>query len=146
MRASFALGAEGVYVGTRFIVSEECPASDKKKEDIISTKAKDLVFVSSTQRSTPHRFDHFPPMLFKNCARLLKIFTTFLVSLTHNFSTIRNFTLLNISKRKITILTFNSPNVVPFHFIILITNQIRHKENNYFRIELISIFWLMERK
>ncbi|HWJ78385.1 MAG TPA: nitronate monooxygenase [Niallia sp.] len=76
VRASFALGAEGVYVGTRFIVSEECPASDKTKEEIISTKAKDLVFVSSTQRSTPHKFDHFPPMLFKNCTRYFKCKTS----------------------------------------------------------------------
>lgn len=56
VRAAFALGAEGVYVGTRFILSEECPASDACKQDIIQTKAKDLVFVSGTQRSTPHTF------------------------------------------------------------------------------------------
>lgn len=55
VRAAFALGAGGVYVGTRFIVSEECPASDKTKQDIIRSKAEDLVFVSSLQRSTPHK-------------------------------------------------------------------------------------------
>lgn len=56
VRAAFALGAEGVYVGTRFILSHECPASDVCKQDIIQTKAKDVVFVSGTQRSTPHKF------------------------------------------------------------------------------------------
>ncbi|WP_176586032.1 NAD(P)H-dependent flavin oxidoreductase [Priestia megaterium] len=55
VRAAFALGAEAVYVGTRFIVSEECPASDIAKQDIIHTKAKDLIFVSPLQRSTPHK-------------------------------------------------------------------------------------------
>lgn len=56
VRAAFALGAEGVYVGTRFIVSNECPASDIAKQDILRTKAKDLLFVSAAQRSTPHQF------------------------------------------------------------------------------------------
>jgi enoyl-[acyl-carrier protein] reductase II len=55
VRAAFALGAEGVYVGTRFIVSEEYPSSDITKQDIIRSKAKDLIFVSSKQRSTPHK-------------------------------------------------------------------------------------------
>lgn len=66
VRAAFALGAEGVYVGTRFIVSDECPASDTAKQDIIRSKAKDLVFVSSTQRSTPHKFAQELERLFKN--------------------------------------------------------------------------------
>lgn len=52
VRAAFVLGAEGVYVGTRFIVSEECPASDIPKQDIIRLKVNDLIFVSSLQRST----------------------------------------------------------------------------------------------
>ncbi|HLR68162.1 MAG TPA: nitronate monooxygenase [Virgibacillus sp.] len=55
VRAAFALGAEGVYAGTRFIVSKECPASDITKQDIIRSKAHDLVFVSALQRSTPHK-------------------------------------------------------------------------------------------
>jgi NAD(P)H-dependent flavin oxidoreductase YrpB (nitropropane dioxygenase family) len=53
VRAAFALGAEGVYVGTRFIVSEENPASEKAKQDIINSKAEDLLLVSGLQRSTP---------------------------------------------------------------------------------------------
>lgn len=66
VRAAFALGAEGVYVGTRFIVSDECPASDIAKQDIIRSKAKNLVFVSSTQRSTPHKFAQELEGMYKN--------------------------------------------------------------------------------
>ncbi|MFF2885153.1 NAD(P)H-dependent flavin oxidoreductase [Bacillus toyonensis] len=55
VRAAFALGAEGVYVGTRFIVSEECPASDITKQNIIRSKGTDLLLVSSTQRSIPNK-------------------------------------------------------------------------------------------
>lgn len=55
VRAAFSLGAEGVYVGTRFIVSEECPASDMTKKDIIASRGTDLILVSSTQRSTPRK-------------------------------------------------------------------------------------------
>lgn len=56
VRAAFALGAEGVYVGTRFIVTEECPAPKCVKEDIIRSKAEDLIFVSPTTRSIPHKY------------------------------------------------------------------------------------------
>ncbi|MGG0412265.1 NAD(P)H-dependent flavin oxidoreductase [Peribacillus simplex] len=66
VRAAFALGAEGVYVGTRFIVSEECPASDIAKQDIIRSKAKDLLFVSSTQRSTPNKAAQELESMYKN--------------------------------------------------------------------------------
>lgn len=55
VRAAFALGADGVYIGTRFITSIECPAANATKEDIINSKAEDLIFVSDTQRSIPHK-------------------------------------------------------------------------------------------
>jgi NAD(P)H-dependent flavin oxidoreductase YrpB (nitropropane dioxygenase family) len=66
VRAAFAPSTEGVYVGTRFIASEECPASHLMKEDIIRSIAKDLVFVSSTQRSTPHKFARELGDMYKN--------------------------------------------------------------------------------
>lgn len=47
VKASFALGAEGVYIGTRFITSKESPASDICKEDIIKAKTTDLVYVNA---------------------------------------------------------------------------------------------------
>ena len=55
VRAAFALGAEGVYVGTRFIVSEECPVSDVTKQEIIRSKGAELILVSSFQRSIPNK-------------------------------------------------------------------------------------------
>lgn len=66
VRAAFALGAEGVYVGTRFIVSEECPAADAVKQDIVHSKASDLLFVSSMQRSTPHKFARELAAMYQN--------------------------------------------------------------------------------
>lgn len=60
VNAVFALGAEGVYCGTRFILSKECPAADNVKEDIINTKAEDLIIFKSGDgqsfRATPHKF------------------------------------------------------------------------------------------
>ena len=35
VRAAFALGAQGVYVGTRFIASTECPAAQSVKDMIV---------------------------------------------------------------------------------------------------------------
>ncbi|WP_198344809.1 NAD(P)H-dependent flavin oxidoreductase [Neisseria chenwenguii] len=43
VRASFALGAEGVYVGSGFIVADECPADEKVKQLIVNSTAEDLI-------------------------------------------------------------------------------------------------------
>lgn len=43
VRAAFALGAQGVYVGTRFIVSKECPASTITKQEIIQSTGADML-------------------------------------------------------------------------------------------------------
>jgi len=56
VRASLDLGAEGVYVGTLFVASKECPASDVCKNDIVDTKSEDLVEYLGTPtywRGTP---------------------------------------------------------------------------------------------
>lgn len=53
VRAAFALGAEGVYVGTRFIVAKECPASPLTKEAILRSSGTDLIYVSADERSLP---------------------------------------------------------------------------------------------
>ncbi|MDE5052929.1 nitronate monooxygenase [Niallia taxi] len=66
VRAAFALGAEGVYVGTRFIVSNECPASDVTKQHIIHSKGADLLTVSSTQRSIPNNAAQEFKNMYKN--------------------------------------------------------------------------------
>lgn len=47
--AAFALGAEGIQVGTRFICAEECIAHDNYKQAVINAKDRDAVV---TGRST----------------------------------------------------------------------------------------------
>ncbi|KXG76011.1 enoyl-[acyl-carrier-protein] reductase FabK [Thermotalea metallivorans] len=51
MLAAFALGAEGVQVGTRFICSQECTAHEKYKKVVLKAKDRDTVV---TGRSTGH--------------------------------------------------------------------------------------------
>lgn len=58
--AAKVAGAEGLYVGTRFILSKECRAAAVVKEDIMATHPDDyLVFTSmngaSRYRTTPHK-------------------------------------------------------------------------------------------
>ena len=50
VRAAFALGAEGVYVGTRFIATNECAANDHAKELICKLSGSNLLYVDETQR------------------------------------------------------------------------------------------------
>jgi|SRR5690625_300738 len=66
VRAAIALGAEGVYIGTRFIVSDENPALERAKQDIIEYRGEDLLLVSSLQRSTPHRSAIELEVMYKN--------------------------------------------------------------------------------
>ncbi|MFD1178391.1 NAD(P)H-dependent flavin oxidoreductase [Paenibacillus puldeungensis] len=58
VNAAFALGAEGVYLGTRFIASVESPAHDNAKQDIIKHGTEDLVLLRTGHggywRATPH--------------------------------------------------------------------------------------------
>lgn len=56
--AAFALGAEGVQVGTRFVCATECTAHDRYKEAIIKAKDRDTI---ATGRSTGH-----PVRILKN--------------------------------------------------------------------------------
>lgn len=41
-RAAFSMGAEGVYMGTRFINTFECPADDRCKKEIIRVSSQEL--------------------------------------------------------------------------------------------------------
>ena len=55
--AALALGAEGVFCGTVFIASEECPAAQVAKDDIVNTTSFDLLTyraLPSFWRTTPH--------------------------------------------------------------------------------------------
>ncbi|ORX86103.1 2-nitropropane dioxygenase-like enzyme [Anaeromyces robustus] len=59
-KAAAIVGAEGAYVGSRFILSKENPASDKIKKDILSTHPDDFIVYThmagkSRWRTTPHK-------------------------------------------------------------------------------------------
>jgi len=45
-RASAVLGAEGAFVGTRFILSRECRAAEATKHDLLETPADDMVTIT----------------------------------------------------------------------------------------------------
>ena len=51
VNAAFALGAEGVQVGTRFLCSDECTVHQNYKDAVVSAKDRDAVV---TGRSTGH--------------------------------------------------------------------------------------------
>lgn len=51
MAAAFALGAEGVQVGTRFMCAEECTIHPAVKQEVVNAKDRDTVV---TGRSTGH--------------------------------------------------------------------------------------------
>ncbi len=53
VRAAFALGAQGVYVGTRFITSDECPAAQVVKDMIVAGSGDELLAVTTNERSLP---------------------------------------------------------------------------------------------
>ncbi|MDQ0222241.1 NAD(P)H-dependent flavin oxidoreductase [Streptococcus moroccensis] len=59
-KAAKAVGADGLFVGTRFILSKECRASAATKEDILHTHPDDYIVVTQAGggmqwRSTPHK-------------------------------------------------------------------------------------------
>lgn len=56
VRAAFALGAQGVYIGTRFIATDECPANAATKQAILAGKGADLIHVARIVRSLPTPF------------------------------------------------------------------------------------------
>lgn len=51
VKAVMALGADGVYMGTRFLVTKESPAALEIKEKIIKSTYRDLVEMSADRRS-----------------------------------------------------------------------------------------------
>lgn len=58
VKAALALGAEGVFCGTVFIASEECPAHINAKQDIIDTESSELITyraVPAYWRTTPNK-------------------------------------------------------------------------------------------
>lgn len=51
VKAAFALGAEGVYLGSRFLATKESPVDERVKSMLISNNYEDMVEISKTQRS-----------------------------------------------------------------------------------------------
>lgn len=51
VKAMFALGAKGVFIGTRFIATQESPASKLVKQKILQSGYADILAVSPIQRS-----------------------------------------------------------------------------------------------
>ena len=59
VRAAFALGAEGVFLGTRFLATEEARTAQNVKELILKTTAEDLHIF----RTLPHFYRSIPTKL-----------------------------------------------------------------------------------
>ncbi|MFJ4465902.1 NAD(P)H-dependent flavin oxidoreductase [Streptomyces sp. NPDC089424] len=53
LAAALVLGAQGVSMGTRFLASQEMPASDEWKERIVAADAVDAVKVAGSERILP---------------------------------------------------------------------------------------------
>lgn len=51
VKAAFSLGAQGVYVGSRFLMTEESPLNSKAKDLILKSDSHDVIRVSPTQRA-----------------------------------------------------------------------------------------------
>ncbi|TCT16469.1 enoyl-[acyl-carrier protein] reductase II [Bibersteinia trehalosi] len=63
VQAALNLGAEGVWVGTAFIATEECRASENVKNWIVRANANDLLLF----RTEPHYYRSLPTELAKKC-------------------------------------------------------------------------------
>ncbi|MDY1545124.1 MULTISPECIES: NAD(P)H-dependent flavin oxidoreductase [Lactiplantibacillus] len=56
VNAALALGADGVYVGSRFLVAEEAPTSLAAKQAILRGKYSEMVLISHDQRALINTF------------------------------------------------------------------------------------------
>lgn len=63
VQAAFALGAEGVWIGTAFIATTECRANQRVKEWIVESNANDLLLF----RTEPYYYRSLPTQLAKRC-------------------------------------------------------------------------------
>ena len=50
VKVALALGASGIYIGTRFLATKESPMASVAKDLMLRSDYKDLVFISVTQR------------------------------------------------------------------------------------------------
>ncbi|HGO5814261.1 TPA: NAD(P)H-dependent flavin oxidoreductase [Mannheimia haemolytica] len=63
VQAALTLGAEGVWVGTAFIATKECRASEKVKQWIVNATANDVLLF----RTEPYYYRSLPTELAKKC-------------------------------------------------------------------------------
>ncbi|MDG6334647.1 nitronate monooxygenase [Glaesserella parasuis] len=63
VQTAFMLGAEGVWVGTAFIATHECRASQKVKDWIVQSTANDLLLF----RTEPYYYRSLPTEVAKKC-------------------------------------------------------------------------------
>lgn len=66
VQAALTLGAEGVWIGTAFIATKECRASEKVKQWIVDSTANDLLLF----RTEPYYYRSLPTELAKKCFEL----------------------------------------------------------------------------
>ena len=66
VQASMLLGAEGVWIGTAFIATKECRASEKVKQWIVDSAANDLLLF----RTEPYYYRSLPTELAKKCFQM----------------------------------------------------------------------------
>lgn len=66
VQAALSLGAEGVWIGTAFIATKECRASEKVKQWIVDSTANDLLLF----RTEPYYYRSLPTELAKKCFEL----------------------------------------------------------------------------
>lgn len=84
MAAAFALGAEGVQLGTRMVSSEEAPVHDNWKQSIVAASETDTVVVipktgklhmRSLRTEKTARYETFPPeSMAKDFANVLQLY------------------------------------------------------------------------
>lgn len=63
VQAAFTLGAEGVWIGTAFIATQECRAAENVKNWIVQSTANDLLLF----RTEPYHYRSLPTELAKKC-------------------------------------------------------------------------------
>ena len=66
VQAALTLGAEGVWIGTAFIATKECRASEKVKQWIVDSTANDLLLF----RTEPYYYRSLPTELAKQCFQM----------------------------------------------------------------------------
>ena len=66
VQAALTLGAEGVWIGTAFIATKECRASEKVKQWIVDSTANDLLLF----HTEPYYYRSLPTELAKQCFQM----------------------------------------------------------------------------